>query len=153
MTEVNGPMVVVDEAAVSRNIAQMFRTALLLTASVERAETALLQAIQSLHPDDSLADGLLRETVRASTRASVGLPEQQEEELKQASSMVPCELQHVLRLPRDLRLCFVLRFLVGLSRRVCARLLHVKLSQIDEDTFAALRQLSTFTNYLALQSA
>jgi hypothetical protein len=150
--EGNGPVVLADEAVVSRTLGQTFRTALLLTASVERAETALLGAIESLHPEDSLAHGLLRGAVRASVRASVGVPEQREEELTQASSMLPCELQHVLRLSRDLRQCFVLRFLVGLSRKVCARLLDPEFSQIDEHTFAALRQLSILTNYVALQS-
>jgi DNA-directed RNA polymerase specialized sigma24 family protein len=118
---------------------------------VERAESALLEAIQLLHADDPVTDGLLRGTVRASMRASHGVPEQHEEELTQASSMLPRELQQVLRLSRDLRQCFVLRFLLGLSRKVCARLLHAELSEIDEHTFAALRELSTFTKCGALQ--
>ena len=56
--------------------------------------------------------------------------------------MLPVELQHVLHLARNLRHCFVLRLLVGLSRALCAWLLHLETRQIDERTCAAVLELA-----------
>jgi hypothetical protein len=46
-------------------------------------------------------------------------PDDRIEDQKHATSMLPIGLLAVLRLPRDLRHCFVLRSLFGLPRRTC----------------------------------
>ena len=71
------------------------------------------------------------------------ISEQLPEDLACASSMLPFELRHVLHLPTALRHCFVLRFLVGLPREDCARLLHLEIRQVDERARTAMLELPT----------
>jgi len=65
------------------------------------------------------------------------------EDLERASSILPFELRRVLHLPPALRHCFVLRFLVGLSREACARLLRLEIRQVDERARTAMLELPT----------
>jgi len=118
-----------------------FVAAILLTANMERAECAVLRSISLL--DESVSYGsLLRGTIKASLAGSIGIKEQGREELAEACSILPLELQHVLRLSKDLRHCFVLRILLGLSRGACASLLGLDVQGIDERTCASILQLT-----------
>ncbi len=123
-------------------VGKAFLTALLLTGSAERAEAAIFQANGVLRPGNTPGGALLREAVNAAIEPRIETLEQSED-LERASSMLPFELRRVLHLPTDLRHCFVLRFLVGLPREVCARLLHLEIRQVDERARAAMLELPT----------
>jgi DNA-directed RNA polymerase specialized sigma24 family protein len=58
------------------------------------------------------------------------------------SSLLPPELRRVLSLSLDLRHCFVLRMLVGLSPQECSRLLHLDSRRVDEVAGAAAKELA-----------
>ncbi|MBZ5593524.1 MAG: hypothetical protein LAP39_14875 [Acidobacteriia bacterium] len=124
-------------------VSTAFLTALLLTGSAERAEAALLQAKGVLGLDNTSGEALLRRAVNAAIEPPLETVEQPSEDLERASSSLPCELRRVLHLRPALRHCFVLRFLVGLPREVCARLLHLEVPQIDERARTAMLELPT----------
>ena len=135
----------VDDAAPMTNegLGRAFRTALLLTASAERAEAAILEGIRVIDPFDVSDQSLLRETITASITAKIH--GEQVEESEQGSSWLPLDLRRVLRLSRNLRHCFVLRVLVGLPREACALMLQTGTQQIDKlvcDSVQALAGLS-----------
>jgi DNA-directed RNA polymerase specialized sigma24 family protein len=124
-------------------VGNVFLTALLLTGSAERAEAAILHAHGVLSHDNASGEALLRGVVHAAIEPRSEAANQLPEELGRASSMLPFELRRVLHLPQALRHCFVLRFLVGLPREVCARLLHLEIRQVDERARTAMLQLPT----------
>jgi hypothetical protein len=118
-----------------------FRTTLLLTGNVLLAEAALLHAISATQPEDILGESLLDQIVISVIALSArSMPAENEDD--DSSLLLPHELQQVLRLPADLRHCFVLRILVGFSRERCARLLNVTIQEIDERATAAAIQLA-----------
>ena len=118
-----------------------FIAGLLLTGSVERAETAILESVRISCPDDLFSEALFRRTVHYSIEPQNEVQAEQQKELDRAASILPFELRCVLNLPRNLRYCYVLRILVGLSREVCAWLLHLEPSQVDQRTCAAMLEL------------
>jgi hypothetical protein len=113
-----------------------FRTALLLTGEVLRAETAMAFAIRSLNSGQILDEALLLGTLKAAVSSSKDC------ELRSEPPSLPLALRCVLRLATDHRHCFVLRVLVGLSRDECSRLLSRATDQIDVDTAGALEELA-----------
>src|SRR5579862_4512223 len=119
-----------------------FIAGLLLTGSVERAEAAILESVRISCPDDLFSEALFRRTVHylIEPQKNESTAEQQKD-LDRAASILPFELRCVLSLPRDLRYCYVLRVLVGLPREVCAWLLHLNTSQVEERTRAAMLEL------------
>jgi DNA-directed RNA polymerase specialized sigma24 family protein len=122
---------------------QAFLTALLLTGSVERAEAAIWESNQQKSLDNTFGEALFREVVNAAIKPQSETSKQPPEELERASSMLPFELRRVLHLLPALRHCFVLRFLVGLPREACARLLHLEIRQVDERARTAMLELPT----------
>jgi hypothetical protein len=122
-------------------VSRTFTTALLLTANLEQAEAATLDGIRWLDPEEASEEALFLASVKAAI-ASRRQATEQPEELDRASSILPPELVRVLRLSLDLRHCFVLRVLAGLSREDCARLLHLGIEHVDEGTSAAARTLA-----------
>jgi hypothetical protein len=127
-----------------------FITALLLTGSLERAETAVLEGVRFSDLEETAGKSLLQGAVEASIPSHSEIPEQRTEELDKASSILPFELQRVLRLSTDLRHCFVLRVLLGLPREVCARMLRLDIRQIAERTSAAMQELAILQASLAV---
>ncbi len=122
-------------------LSKSFITALLLTANLDRAESAVMRSIGRL--DECVSSGaLLQGTLRASLAGPGGMTAEVPEDLAEAGSILPPELQHVVHLPKDLRQCFVLRILLGLSREVCASLLGLDVQRIDEQTCASIFQLA-----------
>jgi hypothetical protein len=124
-------------------VGKAFLTALLLTGSVERAEAAILEGNQQISLDHTFGEALFREAVNAAIELKNNISKHPPEELERASSMLPFELRCVLHLPPALRHCFVLRFLVGLPREACARLLYLKIRQVDERARTAMLELPT----------
>ena len=127
----------IDEAqtGLEYTISRAFRAAHLLTGSEEQAEIAVTRALDSWDPDDNDEEVLFQLALNAALHGPVpNLPEP-------AGSALPVELRAVLRLPLQLRRCFVPRTLAGLSGEVCARLLDLSIQKVYDYTCAALRQL------------
>ena len=76
-----------------------FRIALLVTGSTEAAETAVLDGIAALEPDNISADSLLFETVKSATERHADFPG----EFEEAFSILPLELLRVRLLASNLR--------------------------------------------------
>ncbi len=131
------------QCGIENTIGMAFRAAHLLTASVHLAESAVLRAIDSFDPDGDSEETLFQSVMHAAVQGAI------EARLSSASnqsastgSFVPVELQSVLDLSQNLRRCFVLRVLVGMSRRDCARLLGLNTRSVDQHTCAALQCLA-----------
>jgi DNA-directed RNA polymerase specialized sigma24 family protein len=120
---------------IEQTVSRAFRTAHLLTASIRQAESAVLEAIDSFDPDVDTAESLFQNAILAAVRCPSS-------ESQSNESFEPLELQAVLNLSENLRRCFVLRVLVGLSHRSCARLLRLSVGTVNEYTCAALQRLA-----------
>jgi len=123
-------------STIDETVSKSFRTALLLTGSSFIAEAATLDAIHSEDPDQ-VQDGRL---LRAAIVAAMAMGFSDMPELDEVSSILPLDLRRVLRLPAELRRCFVLRILAGLSGEECSHL-HMSISLVDERTRAAASEL------------
>lgn len=123
-----------------KTVDRAFITALLLTASVERAEAAILKSSRLMNLDTP-CDVFFRGTVNAALETQCESQAQTPGQLEHASSTLPPELRPVLRLSSGLRQCFVLRVLMGLPREACARLLSLDIGQINERTCTAMLEL------------
>jgi len=115
----------------SECIGKYFITAILLSSNVKRAEAAVLNGIQSMDLDQTATSACGEEG-----------PDDNNYEFKAAAALLPAELQRVLQLTRDLRRCFVLRMLVGMSRERCAALLDIDVAQVDQGTYMAVTELA-----------
>lgn len=128
-----------------QTIGRAFLTAHLLTGSIQRAEGAVLEAIDSFDPDRDSEDRLFSSALHASVylHAEDGLgsgcnrPEE-------VGFFLPAELHAVLKLSPQARRCFVLRVLHGLPVQACARLLDLNVRKVDGYTCAALQSLAGF---------
>jgi len=118
---------------------QAFIVALLITGTTEDAEAAVLEGISSLDLADEPRKLLINRTI-------VALIEHRNRNTLQKRGHVPNtlarELQSVVDLAPDIRICFVLRMLIGLPSQVCADLLRVEISQIKRRVTAAVLTLS-----------
>jgi hypothetical protein len=124
-----GPAVEMEQA-----VERAFLTARLLTASVGRAENAILGAIQSWYPDDGLED-LFERAMDAAVSHEIdwGAAEREPDD-----EGLPPELRRVLSLPDEIRRCYVLRVLAGMPAEACAGMLRLHAHVVDELTSAAL---------------
>ena len=116
-------------------VGMAFRTAHLLTGSLQQAEDAVLEAIDHLDRDCDSREILLRDAISAAVRRPSMEPSSLE-------SVEPAELRPVLGLSEPLRRCFVLRVLVGLSRPACSRLLQLHAEAVNDYTCAAVQRLA-----------
>ena len=118
-----------------------FCTAFLLTANVENAEAAVLEAIQN-----SDCDPLRGVSFRDVIERSVNPSREVRGQFAPSPSYqprVPAELREVLRLSVRLRHCFVLRILLNFSRLACAEILRLHVRQVDGYTCEALASLQS----------
>ena len=126
--------------SVEHTINKAFLTAHLLTGSIAQAESAVTDALASWDKDkDSLADLFQAVLDAAVRRQDSGAPGSTEPD--SGGSLLPTELQTVLALSLELRRCFVLRMLAGLSVAMCARLLQLNPRRVKQYTCAALKRL------------
>jgi DNA-directed RNA polymerase specialized sigma24 family protein len=133
---------------IKHTIGRAFLAAHLLTASTEQAESVVVEAMESWDPDDDSDEVLLHLVLRSALQADTeGVPWNSND----LDSMLPTELKAVLRLPPQLRHCYVLRTLVGLSRQTSARLLNLHSREVDHYTREALQRLP-FLNERSLNS-
>ena len=112
-----------------------FVIGLLLTASMKEAEDAVVESIDCLNADQTCGGRMLLRVIHSSlsTRPEVAVPERIDEA---SAAALPLELRPVLYLPKELRECFVLRFLMGFSRDACAWLLQIE----PEEVHARIRK-------------
>jgi DNA-directed RNA polymerase specialized sigma24 family protein len=111
-----------------------FRTALLLAGTTKTAEASVMDGIGAC--EDLSHRGLLIEAVRSTIRRRT-----KSADALDALELLPPELRRLFRLQPLSRDCFVLRILAGLSPEVCAELLDVSISELDDAVCAALNQL------------
>lgn len=123
-------------------LAKTFITSILLTRSAKRAEVAMLEGINSSDSGAESGLQLLFASIAASVDAEFLLPEPHSDEIEEAYSLLHAGLRPLLRLPANLRRCFVLRYLAALPREACARFLQVTISKVDEFSCAAVRELA-----------
>jgi hypothetical protein len=123
-------------------LSMIFATAVLLTGSTERAETAVLEGIQAMDVNARTDGELLRRTVTAAVQAEQFDGGQRLADVAGAMLLLPPELQEVLHLPGALRQCFVVRVLLGMPRERCAALFGTDTKDVDENTRAAAVRLS-----------
>jgi DNA-directed RNA polymerase specialized sigma24 family protein len=126
---------------IKQTIGGAFLAAHLLTAKTEQAESAVVEAMESWDPDDDSEEVLFLQVLRSALQADVECVPSSSNDADSLNSMLPAELNAVLSLPPQLRHCFVVRMLVGFSREICARLLHLHSRQVDQYTRAALQRL------------
>ena len=112
-------------------------TAHLLTGSLQQAEKAALDAVDSWNPGEEPEEVLFQNVLDAAARAPSN-PDS-------SSSHLPDELKAVLRLTPQLRRCFVLRILAGLPEQACARLLCLHSDLVETYTCDALQCLARGT--------
>jgi hypothetical protein len=133
------------ERRIEHSVSRAFRTAHLLTGSVQLAESAVLGAIDSCDWDGGTEDALFRYAVHAAVQDPAEDPRVSAlNPAKSTESSLPVELQAVLNLSQNVRRCFVLRVLAGWPRQTCARLLHLSAQEVDRFTRAALQRLAGF---------
>jgi hypothetical protein len=125
---------------IARFLDRALLTAHLLTGSLQQAEEATLEAIDSWKPDKEPEEVLFQNVLEAAAQAQA---EAYSSNQDSSASYLPHELQAILRLAPQLRRCFVLRILVGLPAEVCGRLLGLHSEQVDEYTCAGLQSLGT----------
>jgi hypothetical protein len=121
-------------------IENAFIVGLLLTGKIEQAERAIVDSIHCREREDACGQRVFRRVIQWAVD-----PQEQRScrVIDQASvRILPFELGCVLHLPPDLRHCYVLRILVGLSREVCAWLLHTDVEQISQRTQSAVNGLA-----------
>jgi DNA-directed RNA polymerase specialized sigma24 family protein len=122
-------------------ISRAFLAAHLLTANQEQAESAVLEAILHWEVEEETEEAFLHCVAHAAIETQVGYSSSSDDPVA-AESFLPVELQAVLDLLPQLRRCFVLRVLVGLSRQACARLLQLSVFNVDQYTCEALEYLA-----------
>jgi len=119
-----------------RTLGRALYAAHLLTASIRQAEAAVVKAIDWFDPDRDDEDTLFRYALRAAVEAPA------EHQMESTGSPLPVELQAILNLTRELRHCFVLRVLIGMSKQACAQLLGLNVHIVDECTCIAMQRLA-----------
>jgi hypothetical protein len=117
---------------VGKYICKAFVTAVLLSGSMKRAEAAMLDGIASSGDGDELVGHTVTALLQ---RDGAG-------ETTDAPASLPEELRNVLRLPADLRRCFVLRVLMGWPRERCAELLRREAGEVDRAASLAAMELA-----------
>jgi hypothetical protein len=111
-----------------------FRTALLLAGNTKTAEVSVMDGIGAC--EDLSHRGLLIEAVRSTIRRRT-----KSADAPDALELLPPEMRRLFMLQPLSRDCFVLRILVGLSPEVCAELLDVSITELEDAVCAALNQL------------
>ena len=134
--------VLVSQSAILQleTIENAFIVGLLLTGSIEQAERAIVDSIHCSETEDVCGQRVFRRVIQW----AVDPQEQRSRRVIDEASVriLPFELGCVLHLQPDLRHCYVLRMLVGLSREVCAWLLHTDVEQISQRTQSAVSGLA-----------
>ena len=126
-------------------IENAFIVGLLLTGSIEQAERAIVDSIHCSETEDVCGQRVFRRVIQW----AVDPQEQRSCRVTDEASVriLPFELGCVLHLLPDLRHCYVLRILVGLSREICAWLLHTDVEQVSQRTQSAVNGLAQIHSF------
>ena len=125
------------------NCSLLFFTALLITGAVKSAEAAVGDSVD-------LVDGETVASQRAIMKAvAVAAGTRTSSFDQNARSLLPEELQAVADLRLDLRICFVLRRLIGLTAREAAELMGMRPFEIDCCASRASIHLAQRSSYVA----
>jgi len=127
--------------AVDEIVSRIFVMAHLLTAHIDLAESATLEAIDAWVPGVESGEHLFRHVVEAALRENARRGGSGSNEQDVTGSYLPIELRAVLELKLALRQSFALRILAGFSREVCAELLCCPTDRVEKYTQAAARHL------------
>ena len=125
------------------SIGTIFVTALLLTGRVRLAEASIKRGFDWLDDPDSASD---EELMSVTILAASDFPDSQNVQEREDSLFLPPELRHVLKLPSDLRRCFVLRVLRAMPRESCARLLGLDAGAVDRNAGLAAQALAAISS-------
>jgi DNA-directed RNA polymerase specialized sigma24 family protein len=126
------------------SVRQAYVTALLLTGDPADAESAVADALRAAgHVSGDQAgdkEGWFAERVQ---HEAIGRQRPGRSSRPDAlrGDDLPPELLRVMSLPARLRSCFVLRILAGATRDACARLLNLRVQEVDCYTREALANL------------
>jgi hypothetical protein len=118
-------------------LVEAFRAALLVTASAEAAEQAVLGGIAALEFGHIANDTLLVETLKTVIQRRDDFPGQPEP----TRLRPPPELQRLFLLAPISRDCFMLRVLLGIPIGTCSRILRLGIDEIRDVLCAALQEL------------
>jgi hypothetical protein len=121
-------------------VCSALRAALLLTGNAALAESAALQAVSSLDPENITAQALLYKTIEISIQDGRSV-DPASNDLDADWPNLPIELKSVLEMKASLRHCFVLRVLLGLPEEMCAGLLRLNRGKVGAKTYAAMKWL------------
>lgn len=145
LTETSSQFMTVQSTSLEYALHRAFLTAILITGSAERAEAVLTRTLAAWDSAERLEELLLPNTIVAAVCEPEGSAVPLGgEDVESALLMLPPELGGVLRLPPRLRMCFVLRVLLEISRQACARLLDLSVHRVDRYTCEALGRLPVF---------
>lgn len=122
-----------------RTVGRAFLIAHLITGSDERAENAVIDAIDAWDAAPEPEGALLWHTALA---ALTGPSASRSLAANDRAARLPEELENVRALAPPLRHCFVLRMLGGWSTEVCSRLLRMNPRRVERYTRAAVERLS-----------
>jgi hypothetical protein len=131
------------DLAICEAVDKAFVAAFLLSGNAELAEAAVLKSIGLMNLEGACGENLLHQALNAVIQPQES-PRWRPKHLELAISKLPWELKRVLRLPRYIRQCFVLRVLARWPRELCATLLNSDADQIDRGACAAMLRLPWF---------
>lgn len=117
-----------------------FLIGLLLTGSVKQAEDAVMESVDCSDTTDLSGERIFRRVIHSLCSTSKRLAWDTIND--DSAALLPPELRRVLYLPGELRVCFVLRMLIGLTCESCARLLQVDPLEIGSRLHEAVTKLA-----------
>lgn len=123
------------------NIMRSSITSYLLLGSSSQTEIAVLKAIECWNPDSG-EPALVQRAVEASLRSFDADSGAEQTESFNAETWLPVELLPVFRLPRTLRICYVLRVLAGLPAELCDQITGIEPSRVDRLAVIAMASFS-----------
>jgi hypothetical protein len=122
------------EAELDKALRKVFLGVLLLTADFDLAGIAVSESVNALNIDDLTTEAL----PICASRLGLHLQRDPFNHTHVPSFLaLPEELENVIHLPPELRHCFVLGILMGITRPVCAELLQLNEDQVCARTCAA----------------
>jgi hypothetical protein len=123
------------DVEIGKALHESFRAALVLTGSIEAAESVVTDAITIVGSDVSI-DALLVETARSAFRRHSSPAEE-----SSLPSILPLELRALFLLSPTCRYCFVLFFLIGLNIETCSEILRLSSDEVEEALCESLHTL------------
>jgi hypothetical protein len=119
------------QANASRYLGRALTLAAVLTGPGDRTESIVETAIDSLPTNTFSEEALLAEVAAAAWKGSQAAEEGVDQYQLSHKTSLPEELQAVFELPRQLRYCFSIRVLAGMSAQVCGRLIGLRPYQVN----------------------